>query len=116
MRRRILRWRRRLAGERRRRLVLRQGRRRRVAEAGGGRSIDLYNSRALVDAIRRVEERSGSGSASGGSGGAWALDASREIIDLLKEVDDFELWANNMLQKAENQRAAAMSSSSLLRK
>ena len=73
-------------------------------------------SRALVDAIRRVEERSGSASASGGSGGAWALDASREIIDLLKEVDDFELWANNMLQKAENQRAAAMSSSSLLRK
>jgi|MDSY01.2.fsa_nt_gb hypothetical protein len=74
------------------------------------------SSRALVDAIRRVEERSGSASASGGSGGAWALDASREIIDLLKEVDDFELWANNMLQKAENQRAAAMSSSSLLRK
>ena len=62
------------------------------------------SAHALVEQIRRAEERGSSG------GNAWAVDASREIVTLLKEVDDFELWANNMLQKARNQRVLAAAS------
>jgi len=45
----------------------------------------------LVQAIKRADER---GAAS------WNSFAARDIVELLKEVDDFALWAKNMQQKA----------------
>ena len=70
------------------------------------------SARDLVALISRAEERSGRGGDYHASARlSWVLDASREIITLLKEVDDFELWATNMQRKAENQRAAASASS-----
>lgn len=50
---------------------------------------------AAVGRVGRREERS------------WAKEASREILALLCEVDDFELWARNMRQKAATLGCAA---------
>lgn len=53
------------------------------------------SARSLVAAMKRADARQGRR-----GGGSWAADASREVASLLREVDDFGLWATNMARRA----------------
>jgi hypothetical protein len=58
------------------------------------------SARDLIAAMKRADDRKKQARSNGGSGGDWAADASREVASLLREVDDFELWATNMARRA----------------
>jgi len=60
------------------------------------------SARELIAAMKRADDRKtrGRSSSGGGGGGCWAADASREVASLLREVDDFELWATNISRRA----------------
>ena len=55
-----------------------------------------FSSAAFVQRIGAIESR---------DGWSWARDGAREVVSLLKEVDDFEAWASSLRTKAESRRA-----------
>jgi len=49
------------------------------------------SARQLIESLKRAETRQ--------AGASWKTDAAREIVTLLREVDDFKLWATSMRRK-----------------
>mmetsp|Transcript_80950 Transcript_80950/g.161390 ORF Transcript_80950/g.161390 Transcript_80950/m.161390 type:complete len:229 (+) Transcript_80950:247-933(+) len=68
----------------------------------------------LLAAINRASAPSGSSPCGQESGfkfiqNNWARDAGREVLSVLSEVDDFELWAREMTQKARQKKSSMAS-------
>ena len=57
-----------------------------------------HTPQSFVRLVETIEQR---------EGWTWARDGCREVVSLLREVDDFETWARELRRKAAARRERA---------